>query len=90
MSLSHEQRETIRYYRDLDARNKIANGYLDCDPESLTIKAAEAEELGHKEIASALRKFRDDVVNVLIGEGWDLNRIEIATLNWSEKKHNAT
>lgn len=61
------------------AKERAENtSYLDCDPESLSVRANEAEAIGHQEIADALRKFRDVVVNPLLGEGWTLERIEDA------------
>jgi hypothetical protein len=45
---------------------------------SLSKFAAEAEEKGFDEIAEAIRKFRDSVVNVMLGEGISLDRIERA------------
>lgn len=83
--MTHEDRIALKYLIDKAVREKINTGYLDCDPESLTISANNTDDLGHTEVAQALRSFRDNVVNKLLGEGWDLNRIEMAALNWSKE-----
>jgi len=84
--MTAEERKGLKRLIDEKVRHKVQDGYLDCDPESLTIRAMEAEQMGFQEVADTLRKFRDEIVNVLIGEGWDLNRIEMAALNWSKKE----
>lgn len=74
-----EQRQILKVLVDQKVReNTVSRIYRSCDPEDLTISADEAEELGYTEIASALRHFRDNVVNVLFAEGWSLDRIERA------------
>lgn len=82
--MNGEQRETLKKLVDAATRDRVDRGYGDCDPESLTIKADEADVQGYPEIAEALRNFRDKVVNPLLGEGWTLDRIEQAAMrHWS-------
>lgn len=76
--MDKDKRELLKKLVDHEARIRAASGFADCDPESLSIRALEAEELGYDEIASGLRNFRDLVVNRLLAEGWVLERIEMA------------
>lgn len=82
--MDKEIREYLKYKLDQIARERAEKGWMDCDPESLTRRAIEAEELGYDEIAEALINFRDKVVNRLLGEGWTLDRIEQAAIGYAE------
>ena len=84
--MDRETRELLKAQLDKAARERVKRGYLDCDPESLTRRALEAQDLGYDEIAQALINFRDKVVNVLLGEGWTLERIEQAAFNYTHKE----
>lgn len=74
--MDKETREYLKNRLDREARARVERGWMNCDPEYLTIRAMEARELGHEEVAEALEHFRDRVVNTLIGEGWTVERIE--------------
>lgn len=80
--MNKQERELLRKAVDEKARERVAKGYGDCDPESLTRRANEAYDLGYDEIGDALSHFRDKIVNPLLGEGWTLERIEQAAINW--------
>lgn len=78
-------RKALRMAVDRAARERAESGYMDCDPETLTTRADDADRQGLPEVASALRAFRDRVVNPLLGEGWTLARIEEAALrHWGK------
>lgn len=83
-----ETRQLIKSAIDNTIRSKLEQNvvYRSCDPEDLSIAADRAEEQGYPEVAGALRRFRDMVVNPLLGEGWTLDRIEAATFNHFKNK----
>jgi hypothetical protein len=83
--MDKDYKDYLRREIDKAARLRVESGYLDCDPESLSSRALEAEILGFPEVAQAFRNFRDNVVNQLIGEGWSVERIEAAMLHHWEK-----
>lgn len=85
-----EQRRALKRLIDAAARERIKSGYMDCDPESLTVRADEAETQGHEAVATALRNFRDEVVNPLLGMGLDLARVEQAVHATMVEKHGHT
>lgn len=77
-----QTRNYLKSRIDAETRIRVERGRGDVDPENLTRRALEAEELGYDEIAQALRNFRDKVVNPLLAEGWSLERIENAAMFW--------
>lgn len=81
--MDKKTRNFIRKELDRKARER-SEDWMNCDPSRLTERAVEAEELGELEVAQALINFRDKVVNVLLGEGWTLERIEAAMLHQFE------
>lgn len=84
--MDRDIRDYLRKQVDLVARQRAETGWMDCDPESLTMRANEADSLGYYEIGEALRTFRDKVVNQLLSEGWSLSKIEqVAYVNFSVK-----
>lgn len=83
--MDRETREYIKQKVNEASRRRAESGYMNCDPETLTRRANEAEALGFDDVAEALVNFRDKVVNVLLGEGWDLARIEAAVLRNFER-----
>lgn len=84
--MDKEIRDYLRSEVSKRSKERADNGFLDCDPESLTRRANEAYDLGLDEIGDALSRFRDLVVNQLLGEGWTLDRIEQAAYrHWTGK-----
>lgn len=75
-----EQRKILKELVDQQSRDRAERGYGNCDPEYLSKIAIEDEEQGYQEQADAIRRFRDMVVNPLLGEGWSLSRIEEAAM----------
>jgi hypothetical protein len=74
--MNKEQRDWLRSEIDKAARIRVENGYMDCDPESLTKRALEFDDIGRPDLGDALRRFRDLVVNQLMAEGWSIAKIE--------------
>lgn len=76
--MDKEQREILKELVSVAASKRAASGYMNCDPEFLSNEAVRCEWEGYPEQAGAFRRFRDLVVNPLLGEGWSLDRIEQA------------
>jgi len=85
MRLSSEQRQALKKLIDEKARERSQNRF-NCDPEHISRVALELEELGIHQAAKSLRFFRDNVVNVLLGDGWSIEMIEdhMVTTNYSK------
>ena len=87
MAMTREERDRLRREIDRASRIRAQKGFMNCDPEDLTKRALEAKEVGYDEVGEALLNFRDKVVNVLLGEGWTVERIEeVAYIVWSRSK----
>ena len=83
--MDKETRDLLRAAVDQASRARAARGVFNCDPESLTERANQAEADGLPEVAVAFRNFRDNVVNRLMGEGWTIERIEETVMRVGQK-----
>ena len=79
------QRDYLKALVDQEVRRRNS-GILKCDPESLTMAARDADDLGHTELADVFRRIRDRIINPLLGEGWTVDRIEDAMFKHFERR----